>query len=58
VEAAVRAMNEWFEQISFILTMLGARTIDEIRKSPPVITKDVREWAELRRIDVLAFARR
>ena len=58
VDQAIEEMNRWQEQIKMICTMLGARTIQELANCPLVITKDVREWCEVRGIDIRTFAQR
>ena len=58
IDEAIAEMNRWHEQIKMICTMLGARTIQELANCPLVITKEVREWCEVRGIDVRSFAQR
>jgi isopentenyl-diphosphate delta-isomerase len=57
-ERVIAEINEWNIHLKSILTMLGVRTIHELRTCTLVITKEVREWCELRDIDVTQFARR
>ena len=57
-ERVIEEINEWTAQLKSILTILGARTISDLETCPIVITKDVRDWCELRGIDVKEFARR
>ena len=58
VDQAIEEMIRWHEQIKTICTMLGARTTQELANCPLVITKDVREWCEVRGIDIRSFAQR
>lgn len=58
IDEAIKEMNRWYEQMKTICTMLGAKTIQELRNCSLVITKDVREWCEVRGIDVRTFAQR
>ena len=58
VDEAIKEMNRWQEQIKIICTMLGARTIQELADCSLVITKEVREWCEVRGIDIRPFAQR
>ncbi|PFC74461.1 type 2 isopentenyl-diphosphate Delta-isomerase [Bacillus cereus] len=58
VDHAIQEINRWHEQIKTICTMLGALTIDELGACSLVITKEVREWCEVRGIDVRTFAQR
>ncbi|MDM5197044.1 type 2 isopentenyl-diphosphate Delta-isomerase [Fictibacillus enclensis] len=57
-ERVIEEINEWTLQLKSILTILGARTISDLQTCSIVITKDVREWCELRGIDVMRFAHR
>lgn len=58
LEQAIEELNRWHEQMKTICTMLGARTIDELATCPLVITGEVREWCEVRGIDVTSIAKR
>lgn len=57
-ERVIEEMNNWSAQLKSIFTMLGARTVQDLQKCSIVIRNDVREWCELRGIDVTRFARR
>lgn len=57
-ERVIEEINEWTAQLKSILTILGAQTIPDLKTCSIVITKDVRDWCELRGIDVKKFARR
>ena len=58
IDETIEEMNRWHEQMKTICTMLGARTVQELCNCPLVITKEVREWCEVRGLDVRAFAQR
>lgn len=58
VDQVIEEMNRWHEQIKIICTMLGARNVHELSTCPLVITKEVREWCEVRGIDVRSLAQR
>jgi len=58
LERTIEELSNWHNQIKTICTMLGARTIEELRACPLVITGEVREWCDVRGIDVTAIARR
>ncbi len=58
IDETIEEMNRWHEQMKTICTMLGARTVHELCTCPLVITKEVREWCEVRGLDVRAFAQR
>jgi len=57
-DSAIKEMLSWQDQLRTIMTMLGATNIYELRNAPLLITKDVREWCELRGIEVKPFAQR
>ncbi|MGV3467239.1 MAG: type 2 isopentenyl-diphosphate Delta-isomerase [Heyndrickxia sp.] len=58
LERTIEELSNWHDQIKTICTMLGARTIVELRACPLVITGEVREWCDVRKIDVTAIAHR
>lgn len=58
IDKTIEEMNQWHEQIKTICTMLGARTVAELCTCPLVITKEVREWCEVRGINVRKLAQR
>ncbi|MGG4012900.1 type 2 isopentenyl-diphosphate Delta-isomerase [Bacillus smithii] len=57
-ERVIEEIHEWTIQLKSIFTMLGAKTVQDLKKCSLVITNDVREWCELRGIDVSHYARR
>lgn len=58
IDHTIEEINRWHQQIKTICTMLGARTIEQLCTCSLVITKEVREWCEIRGIDVRTFAQR
>lgn len=58
IDGAIQEMLDWHEQLRAILTMLGVRRLEELAHVPLLIKGEVREWCELRGIDVWPFARR
>jgi len=57
-EGAIEEMNRWHEQLKSILTLLGVTSPEQLEKCPIVITGEVRQWCELRGIDLMSLARR
>ncbi|KQL51267.1 isopentenyl pyrophosphate isomerase [Heyndrickxia shackletonii] len=57
-ERAIEELINWHEQMKTICTMLGARNMEELCAFPLVITGEVREWCEMRGIDIVAIANR
>lgn len=58
VEGAIEEMQRWHEQLKTIMTLVGAKTPGELAKRSIVIKGELREWCELRGIDVRPIARR
>ncbi len=58
LEEAIEELNHWHDQLKTIFTMLGARNIEDLCTCPLIITGEVREWCEVRGIDVAAIGRR
>lgn len=52
MEEAIAEVNNWKYQIKSILTLLGAKNILELQNTDIILRNEVREWAELRNIDV------
>lgn len=58
-EAALTArIQAWLTQVGDIMTLLGARTVADLRDVDLLITGPVREFCELRGVDAAAYARR
>jgi isopentenyl-diphosphate delta-isomerase len=58
IEEAVGYVRRLHEQLTIIMTALGASTIPELQRIPLVITGETYHWASLRGIDCAVFARR
>ncbi|MFM1602772.1 type 2 isopentenyl-diphosphate Delta-isomerase [Helcococcus ovis] len=58
MEAAIEEVNNWKHQIKSIMTLLGAKNISELQNTDIILINNVREWAELRNIDVKKLANR
>jgi isopentenyl-diphosphate Delta-isomerase len=56
VDKTIEQVNSWIDQIKTIMTMLGAQTVNDLRNCSIVVTKEVREWCEIRGIDVKKLA--
>jgi isopentenyl-diphosphate Delta-isomerase len=57
-EGLIEEINTWKEHLKMIFLMQGARSIEDIRKCPVVVTRNVREWCELRGLDAAMLATR
>lgn len=57
-DEGLQAITLFQRQISEIMTMLGARTIIELRQKDIILAPDVRNWCEARAIDWKSYANR
>lgn len=55
---AIEEMEQWKEQIKVIFTMLGARNVEELQTYPLILSNEVKEWCEARKIDTLMLSNR
>lgn len=58
VQHTIKEMNKWKEQLKVIFTKLGAKSVHDLSHCPIVITKEVREWCDLRGIDISKMSKR
>jgi len=58
VTGLVEELNDWKDHLKTILLMQGSRTITELQECPIMVTKAVREWCELREINIQRLAMR
>ena len=58
MEEAISEVNNWKYQIKSIMTLLGSKNISELQNTDIILRNEVREWAELRNIDVKKLANR
>ncbi|GGE29933.1 isopentenyl-diphosphate delta-isomerase [Pullulanibacillus camelliae] len=58
VEQAVEVMLQWQEQLKVLWTMLGAKNSEELLTCPIVVMNEVKEWCDVRQIDVTELAQR
>jgi isopentenyl-diphosphate delta-isomerase len=57
-EGLIEEIDMLKEHFKMIFLMLGARSMEDIRKCPVVVTRNVREWCELRGLDAGMLATR
>lgn len=58
VDALVALVEEWLVEIADLMALLGARDVAGLRQTDVLVTGPLREYAELRGIDVAGYARR
>ena len=58
VEESIIEINNWKIEIALIMTLLGKKTISDLRKTDLLILGDVKEWCHLRDIEYEKFAKR
>ncbi|GEK90504.1 type 2 isopentenyl-diphosphate Delta-isomerase [Alkalibacterium kapii] len=56
LDEAILSLNHWKEEIKRIMTLLGARTVDDLRKTDVLITGQSAEWCDARNIDRRRYA--
>ncbi|MED1204609.1 type 2 isopentenyl-diphosphate Delta-isomerase [Heyndrickxia acidicola] len=57
-EGLVEEMKAWKEHLRMIFLMQGAQSLEHIAKCPIIVTKNVREWCDLRGLDAGILASR
>jgi len=58
VDKTIETVSSWKMELSRIMTLLGARTVDELKQTDLVITGDSAEWSYARNIDIKRYASR
>jgi len=58
IEEAIERVNMWKDQIKSIMTLPGAKNLEELSNTDLVIKNDVKDWCEARNIDYKKFANR
>lgn len=58
LEEAMQAIDRYQTQIAEIMTMLGAKTVADLRKTDLILAPAVQNWCQARGIDWTAYARR
>ncbi|WP_284248739.1 type 2 isopentenyl-diphosphate Delta-isomerase [Litorihabitans aurantiacus] len=58
VDALVGLLHEWLAEIADLMALLGARDVVGLRETDVLVTGPLREYAELRGVDLTAYARR
>ncbi|SFC29792.1 isopentenyl-diphosphate delta-isomerase [Alkalibacterium subtropicum] len=56
VDQTIQTLTHWKEEIKRIMTLLGAKTIEDLKKTDIIITGDSAEWCEARAIDKHRYA--
>lgn len=58
VEKSIEEVNNWKEQIKSIMTLLGKKSIEELKHTDIIIKGDVRDWCISRNIAFEEFGNR
>lgn len=58
IEDAIKIVNNWKYQIKSIMTLLGAKNIQELRSKDIILRNEVKDWCEIRGIDYKGFGNR
>lgn len=57
-DALIRLVGQWLEELSDLMALLGAADVAALRRTDLLLGGELRQVAELRGIDVAAYARR
>ncbi|WP_103981162.1 type 2 isopentenyl-diphosphate Delta-isomerase [Helcococcus massiliensis] len=58
IEEAIQIVEEWKYQLKSIMALLGAKNIEELRKTDIIVGSDLKDWCEARNIDYKKLANR
>lgn len=58
IDALVALVREWLVEIADLMALLGVRDVAGLRSTDVLVSGSLREYAELRGVDVTAYARR
>ena len=58
LEETIIEINNWKDEIRLIMTLLGKKTIEELKETDVLITNDVKEWCISREIPYKYYANR
>lgn len=56
VDETILTLTQWKDEIKRIMTLLGAKTIEDLKKTDIIITGDSAEWCDARAIDKHRYA--
>ena len=58
VDETIEMVEQWKLEIQRSMTLLGAKSIQDLTRTDVIIRGEIAEWAELRRIDLQKYANR
>ncbi len=58
LDKAIEEVNNWKYHIKSIMCLLGARSLEDLKKTDIILQNDVKQWAQARRIDWTEYANR
>lgn len=58
VDQAIETINQWKIELTHIMTLLGAKRIEDLRKSDVIITGETAQWCAARKINLQKYASR
>jgi isopentenyl-diphosphate Delta-isomerase len=58
IEAVIEEIHTLHEEISIIMTALGAKTVSELKRTPLIISGETHHWLNERGIDTKKYSRR
>lgn len=58
VDEAIETINQWQTELKHIMTLLGARTIKDLKQKDLIISGEAAAWCQARAIDIQKYANR
>lgn len=58
VDQAIETINQWKIELKHIMTLLGAKTIEDLKHTDVIITGETAQWCEARKISIQKYASR
>lgn len=58
IEDAIDEVNKWKLELKSLFTLLGAKNIEDLKKTDLIIKNDVKNWCDVRNIDYRYYANR
>lgn len=58
VDQAIKTINQWKTELTHIMTLLGAKTVEDLKKTDVIITGESAEWCNARKINIQKYASR
>lgn len=57
-EKTIQTVNDWKEKMTAIMTLLGKKTVAELKETDLLFHRDIIDWCEMRGIDYRSYGKR